>query len=53
MDAGNFWLFYGALSDVVYTITVRDTATGLVKFYTNPAGEFCGRADTIGFPDAL
>jgi Fibronectin type III domain len=53
VNAGNFWFFYGALSDVVYTITVRDTVTGLVKPYSNPAGGFCGQADTVGFPDPM
>ena len=50
---GRFWLFYGALSDVHYVITVRDTATGMVKSYPNPQGGFCGLADTVGFPDSL
>ena len=53
VNAGNFWFFYGALSDVVYTVTVRDTVTDMVKFYSNPAGGFCGKADTVGFPDSL
>ena len=33
---GNFWLFYGALSNVEYTLTVTDTETGAVKTYSNP-----------------
>ncbi|MEM6455218.1 MAG: hypothetical protein AAF772_09005 [Acidobacteriota bacterium] len=44
------WFFYGALSDVEYTITVQDTDTGRVRTYVNPAGEICGRADTGAFP---
>ena len=28
---GHFWVFYGALSDVEYTITVTDTATGATR----------------------
>jgi ELWxxDGT repeat protein len=48
----HFWVFYGALSDVVYQIEVRDLATGLVRTYSNPAGTFCGRADVAAFPIA-
>jgi ELWxxDGT repeat protein len=44
-----FWVFYGALSDVAYTITVRDTMTGAVRTYTNPAGQFASIADTVAF----
>lgn len=43
---GHFWVFYGGLSDVEYRITVTDTATGNFKVFTNPAGDFCGDADT-------
>ncbi len=47
---GHFWLFYGALSDVQYTLHVRDTATGNERVYENPAGNLCGRGDTQAFP---
>ncbi|HZF09412.1 MAG TPA: hypothetical protein VFE33_11530 [Thermoanaerobaculia bacterium] len=43
---GKFWVFYGALSDVEYTLTVTDTATGAAKSYHNPPGNLCGRGDT-------
>lgn len=43
---GHFWVFYGALSDVEYTITVLDTATQRTAVYTNPPGNICGRGDT-------
>jgi PKD repeat protein len=46
---GHFWVFYGALSNVEYTITVTDTATGEVRTYTNPAGEFGSVGDTEAF----
>jgi hypothetical protein len=46
---GRFWVFYGALSDVAYTITVTDTETGTHKEYRNPPGEICGRGDTAAF----
>ena len=46
---GHFWVFYGALSDVEYTLRVTDTMTGAVRTYTNPPGSICGRADTTAF----
>ncbi|HEX4955846.1 MAG TPA: fibronectin type III domain-containing protein [Thermoanaerobaculia bacterium] len=46
---GKYWFFYGALSDVEYTITVTDTMTGAMKTYSNPAGNFCGVGDTSAF----
>ncbi len=44
-----YWFFYGALSDVQYTITVLDTVTGVRKRYRNPAGNLCGQGDTNAF----
>ncbi|HYL04796.1 MAG TPA: hypothetical protein VE075_02085 [Thermoanaerobaculia bacterium] len=46
---GKFWVFFGALSDVEYTLTVTDTATGVVKTYHNPAGRLASVADTSAF----
>jgi len=46
---GKFWLFYGALSNVEYTITVTDTETGQVKTYFNPSGTLASVADTAAF----
>lgn len=46
---GKFWVFYGALSSVEYTLTVTDTETGAVKTYTNPSGRLASRADTGAF----
>jgi ELWxxDGT repeat protein len=46
---GHFWVFYGALSNVQYTLTVTDTVTGTVKTYTNPSGQFASVADTSAF----
>lgn len=43
---GNFWLLYGALSDVEYEITVTDTVTGRSRTYRNEAGSVCGEIDT-------
>ncbi len=46
---GRFWLFYGALSSVEYTVTVTDLQTGASRQYSNPAGALTSVADT-NFP---
>jgi ELWxxDGT repeat protein len=47
---GKYWFFYGALSDVGYTITVTDTLDPTkARHYVNPPGTFCGRADVDAF----
>ena len=46
---GKFWLFYGALSNVEYTLTVTDTATGAERTYANPRGRFASVGDTDAF----
>jgi ELWxxDGT repeat protein len=46
---GHEWFFYGALSDVAYTVSVTDTVTGTHKTYRNRQGQLCGRADTETF----
>ncbi len=45
----HFWVFYGALSNVEYTITVTDTQTGAVKTYVNPSGNLASVADVLAF----
>jgi len=45
----HYWVFYGALSDVAYTITVTDTQTGAVKTYENPSGHLASNADITAF----
>ncbi len=45
----HWWIFYGALSNVEYTIQVRDTVTGAVRNYVNPAGRFASVGDTEAF----
>jgi hypothetical protein len=47
---GHFWVFYGALSNVEYELTVRDTQTGDVRTYDNPSGQFASTGDTLAFP---
>jgi hypothetical protein len=49
---GHFWVFYGALSNVEYTVTVTDTQTGAVKTYHNPAFQLSSRADVSAFAEA-
>ena len=46
---GHFWVYYGALSNVEYTLTVTDTMTGRVKTYQNPLGRFASAGDTLAF----
>jgi ELWxxDGT repeat protein len=46
---GRFWVYYGALSNVEYTVTVTDTMTGAVKTYKNPAGQFASVGDGAAF----
>ncbi len=42
-------VFYGALSDLPYTLHVTDTATGTVKTYQSSAGKLCGGLDNSAF----
>jgi photosystem II stability/assembly factor-like uncharacterized protein len=45
-----FWFFHSSVTDLDYTITVRDTATGRLRFYRNEsANPGCGAADTGAF----
>src|SRR6266542_172518 len=46
---GKVWVFFGALSNVEYTLTVTDTQTGAVKTYVNPQGQLTSFADTGAF----
>jgi len=42
-------VFYGALSNVLYTIHVTDLQTGAVQTYENPFGDLTSAADTEAF----
>ena len=44
-----FWVFYGALSDLEYTVTVTDTVNRVTKTYHNPAHHRASVADTRAF----
>jgi hypothetical protein len=46
---GRYWFFYGGLTDLEYTLTVTENATGLQRTYTKPAGSECGGSDTAAF----
>ena len=46
---GGFWVFYGALSNVAYELTVTDSLSGVVRRYTNPGGTFASVGDTAAF----
>jgi hypothetical protein len=41
-----FWIFTGALSDVEYTMTFTNTASGRWVRLLNPLGNYCGSALT-------
>ncbi len=48
---GSYWVFFGALSDVEYWITVRDAETDERQTYHNPPKEVCGQKDLLAFSD--
>ena len=50
---GSYWVFFGALSDVEYWITVRDVSTGERRTYHNPPREVCGQKDLVAFGDPV
>ena len=45
----NYWVFYGCMTDLEYTLSVTETATGIVKTYSKDAARPCGQFDTSGF----
>jgi len=45
----NYWVFYGCMTDLEYTLSVKENATGVVKTYSKDAGKPCGQFDTSGF----
>lgn len=46
--AGDYWVFFGSLTDQSYQVVVTDTGTGVVKTYAPPAA-LCGTSDTTAF----
>ena len=49
---GNYWVFYGHLTDLIYDITVTENATGRTKVYHKDAGVTPGGAITTDFPSS-
>lgn len=47
---GKFWVFYGSLSNVAWTLQVTDLQTGAAKTYSNPAGQLASNGDTGALP---
>ncbi len=47
---GNFWFYFGATTDIAYTITVTDVCTGNLKQYANPLGVLSSVGDFTAFP---
>ena len=49
---GNYWVFSNGLSDLEWTLTVREVATGRTKTYSKAFGNTnaCGTFDTAAFP---
>jgi len=47
----NYWVFWGGLTDLDYTLRVTETSTGVTKEYHNPVtgSPSCLGADTSGF----
>ncbi len=46
---GHFWVFYGSMTNVQFTLTVTDNQTGAQKTYNNAQGENSSLADTSAF----
>jgi len=46
---GRHWVYFGALSNVEYTVTVTDGWSGATKSYFNPAGRFASVGDVDAF----
>jgi len=46
---GHFWVFYGSLSNVEFTIRVTDNETGAVRAYHNAPGNFASAGDVEAF----
>ena len=44
-----WWVFYGSLSNVPFSLRVTDTVTGAPRIYENPPRSFASRGDTTAF----
>jgi ELWxxDGT repeat protein len=45
-----FWVYYGSLSNIEFTLYVTDTVTGETRPYFNPLGSFGSFGDIEAFP---
>src|SRR5579864_9382106 len=45
----NYWVFYGTMTDLQYTLSVKENATGVVKTYSQNPNAPSGQFDTSGF----
>jgi PKD repeat protein len=48
-QAGHYWIFWGGMTSLDYTLTVREVATGHVEIYRKEGPEACGGFDTQSF----
>lgn len=46
---GRFWVFFGSLTNVEFTLSVTDTVTGVTRTYQNQPGQLQSLADTAAF----
>lgn len=46
---GRFWVFFGSLTNIEFTLTVTDTETGVTRTYGNQPGQLQSLADTAAF----
>ncbi|MEO8431832.1 MAG: PKD domain-containing protein [Acidobacteriota bacterium] len=44
-----YWVFYGTMTDLEYTLSVREVSTGATKTYVQDPARPSGRFDTSGF----
>jgi hypothetical protein len=47
---GHYWLFYGSLTDMAFTLTVTDAVTGARRQFQNPPRTMASRGVTDLFP---
>jgi PKD repeat protein len=45
----SYWVFYGCMTDLEYTLSVKENATSVVKTYAKDVAKPCGQFDTSGF----
>ncbi|RPI29811.1 MAG: DUF11 domain-containing protein [Acidobacteria bacterium] len=47
----SFWVFYGSLTDVAFTVRITDLVTGRIQTYQNSQGRQASFHDVSAFPD--